>query len=1269
MKIGSNDSYYKLTLQSGLIELEIRLPAEVISHEPDVLPPTTSTTQKAFQWYQSARAGHLTVSEMVSSFPCFDSRLDDGQIHDLILERTSDQIRVTIDGNLVYFQQLSFDTIRAGFLEIQRMILGSMPSSLQTDNWFNGQIIHAVLQVDDTPINILEVAEKSLHGFEFTGKMPMDCTSRAVLSPSISMRHIFLLLRFPSNQRQNHPPPLFDRLSNYSKRVSSWQELEIDYESLSNDGFLFLIFHNISNASSPLLGAEIRNKVPYLVTEKQTLEIKKRNISSLRLGIGKISISRHHTARIIAIGSEPIEYFVAIDENELRYAFEAEIVGILESVVEEEENKLHYGDNILLGGSNWTTELELGRGLNKFWSGLGRMKDFSGCIKRLVLNGEIVDFEPIVNSRLRHQPLRGGQLLQLGCKSADGRDCSCKNGGICEDGECDCLKTDFTGAQCQIPASILDFNAKRQLRMRFPLAHQLESIEIQFAFKTKMRNTTLLSTYSQSIYSPRSHTFGVIHPDGMCVYLTEGLLVVDVTLNGEVNTLKVPFQSADGNWHALKILRTGSLLRIHLDSAIYEKSILEDENSNLQWQSGDEMTVFVYLGGENEDFQEEALDAENILMRIQEVNVGQVKSMSRAAFVGQIRNFKFTGIDPLTDPQYLVETPMLKWLSVPSEIQVKHAITLKTPECFLRLPRLNIYGAFWLSFAIKTKQENGIVLFNSGEGDFILIEIVNTQLTISFDMGHGAALQFQRIGQGRLSDGRWHRITISRNGQMDDYLRIKIKSAFGEEEEHSITIPSVNTPRNFDFSDPLYIGGIPSNVKFKFSERIISKYGIQGCVGSLKINNRTELDMQKIAESVMGENRTNAFCKSQVVQGCHDRPFEAPICAEYERKNRLPYCLNGGVCLHFWTSLRCACEMTTFTGTRCHLAGTSLKFGKNSSEGVGDPIFVKFTYLRYQQSTNRDEIALGLQVDSPFTSSLYTLLYIDSKEDSTDFLHIYLNDGIASLDFDLGGGLIQLKETRKLLNDGNYHRIRVFRHGLSTLLEVDNLITKHISEGIQGEQFNNQKSIWLGYAPATGNTTSPFLGVLSGVFYNGLLLCDLASGLSQREDVQVTRHPATQYLANFQIQLGANPYFRQLPNSNSKGPEANSYHDEDSSMNNIGNLIPPLPASPKPSPITAGTKSQFIKEWTHFPPGEQASEIVTDESTILYQGHVNTWLFVCFGAAGLALVASLIFFAFHCCQRRHQVQEHSTDQYQQADHRLSEYAICATGNIKSMQVN
>ena len=129
------------------------------------------------------------------------------------------------------------------------------------------------------------------------------------------------------------------------------------------------------------------------------------------------------------------------------------------------------------------------------------------------------------------------------------------------------------------------------------------------------------------------------------------------------------------------------------------------------------------------------------------------------------------------------------------------------------------------------------------------------------------------------------------------------------------------------------------------------------------------------------------------------------------------------------------------------LAGTSLKFGDSEESNEDNSVFVKFTYLHDQQNTNREEIALGLQVAQPFTTSRYCLLYVDSKVGNVDFLHIYLDAGIVNLVFNMGGGVVQLKEQRRRLNDGDYHRIRVFRHGLATLLEVDELTTKHISNG------------------------------------------------------------------------------------------------------------------------------------------------------------------------------------------------------------------------------
>lgn len=237
--------------------------------------------------------------------------------------------------------------------------------------------------MDDATLNILDFAEKSLHGFEFDGTNPINCTTSEITSPSVSMRRTFLLLRFPSQRIQSYSPPLFNEQTTQAKRIRNWQQIEIDFESKTKDGFLFLIFNKTRNMSSPFLGAEMRDGSLWLVTRKQSLKVHTKQLTPFSVGMGRIAISGQHMATVIAIGNAAIEYYVAIDGDEFRSAFEAEIAGILETATEWEDNELLFGRNILLGGSNWTIEEEFARSTDRFWSGLGRRKEFSGCIKRL----------------------------------------------------------------------------------------------------------------------------------------------------------------------------------------------------------------------------------------------------------------------------------------------------------------------------------------------------------------------------------------------------------------------------------------------------------------------------------------------------------------------------------------------------------------------------------------------------------------------------------------------------------------------------------------------------------------------------------------------------------------------------------------------------------------------------------------------------------------------------------------------------------------------
>ncbi|CAI2738354.1 unnamed protein product, partial [Dicrocoelium dendriticum] len=69
-----------------------------------------------------------------------------------------------------------------------------------------------------------------------------------------------------------------------------------------------------------------------------------------------------------------------------------------------------------------------------------------------------------------------------------------------------------------------------------------------------------------------------------------------------------------------------------------------------------------------------------------------------------------------------------------------------------------------------------------------------------------------------------------------------------------------------------------------------------------------------------------------------------------------------------------------------------------------------------------------------------------------------------------------------------------------------------------GRQFNEQETIWLGGVPLIHLPCS-FPIYLIGVYYNGLLLNDLAAGLYHRSFVKVTAYDTVRHVQNSFIRL------------------------------------------------------------------------------------------------------------------------------------------------------
>nr|VZI00653.1 unnamed protein product [Spirometra erinaceieuropaei] len=247
-----------------------------------------------------------------------------------------------------------------------------------------------------------------------------------------------------------------------------------------------------------------------------------------------------------------------------------------------------------------------------------------------------------------------------------------------------------------------------------------------------------------------------------------------------------------------------------------------------------------------------------------------------------------------------------------------------------------------------------------------------------------------------------------------------------------------------------------------------------------------------------------------------------------------------------------------------------------------------------------------------------------------------VEEGYVNLTYNMGGGPISVKETRRKVDDGYYHRIRVFRNGYWMLLEVDDLKTRHVSTKPSGEQFNEQQSIWLGSHPGQ-NGSSALRGILTGVFYNGLLLSELAAGLSHRADIHVSRHPEIQYLANFKVKLARDSPLQILPPELLESDNATLAHHDESARPAVSPKAQSAWEVTDPSFSVSSAKwggrqhdspehaPASTKDTSRFP---QPAAATSEPPQRPFSGHVNVWLVVSLAGAGLIFICSVTFLVY-----------------------------------------
>uniref|UniRef100_A0A8B9JMQ3 Neurexin 1 n=1 Tax=Astyanax mexicanus TaxID=7994 RepID=A0A8B9JMQ3_ASTMX len=363
---------------------------------------------------------------------------------------------------------------------------------------------------------------------------------------------------------------------------------------------------------------------------------------------------------------------------------------------------------------------------------------------------------------------------------------------------------------------------------------------------------------------------------------------------------------------------------------------------------------------------------------------------------------------------------------------VADPVTFKSRSSYVTLPTLQAYYSMHLFLQFKTTSPDGLILYNRGDGnDFIVVELVKGYMHYVSDLGNGAHL-IKGNSNTPLNDNHWHNVMISRDTNNLHTVKIDTK----------ITTQTTMGAKNLDLKGDLFVGGVSKEMYKDLPKLVHSKEGFQGCLASVDLNGRLP-DLLSDALTTMG----------QVERGC-----EGGQRREWE----------GGV------------GSSGGSGSQGS-SGTTYIFGRDGG-------LIVYTWPPNDRpSTRADRLAVGFSTQQKDA----VLVRVDSSSGLGDYLQLQIEKGNIRVVFNVGTDDINIEETSKFVNDGKYHIVRFTRSGGNATLQVDDLpVIERYPTGRQLTIFNSQTTIKIG---GWERGSRPFQGQLSGLYYNGLKVLNMAA--------------------------------------------------------------------------------------------------------------------------------------------------------------------------------
>ncbi|XP_029553493.1 neurexin-1a isoform X12 [Salmo trutta] len=949
-----------------------------------------------------------------------NGKFNDNDWHDVKVTRNLRQVTISVDGILTTTGYTQEDYTMLGSDDF--FYVGGSPSTADlpgspVSNNFMGCLKEVVYKNNDVRLELSRMAKLGDAKMKVHGIVAFKCENVATLDP----------ITFET-------PESFITLNKWNAKKTG--SISFDFRTTEPSGLLLFSHGKLKQApkdsKSPLtlkvdfFAIEMLEGHLYLLLDMGSGTTKTRAVNK-KVNDGEwyhVDFQRDGRSGTISINTQRQAY-TAPGESEI----------------------LDLDDNLYLGG---LPENKLGMVFpTEVWTALLNY-GYVGCIRDLFIDGQSKDVR-------RMAEVQKAAGVKPSCSKEPPKQClsnPCQNNGVCREGwnryVCDCSGTGYLGRSCERDATILSYDGSKFMKIQLPVVMQTEAEDVSLRFRSQRAYGVLMATTSRD----SADTLRLELETGR-VRLTVNLdcIKINCTTSKGPETIFAGQNLNDNEWHTVRVFRRGKSLKLTVDDLQPVEGQMAGDHTQLEFH--------------------------NIETGI--VTEKRFLSLVPSNFIGHLQSLSFNGMAYIDlckngDIDYCELNAMIGFKNI-----IADPVTFKSRLSYVALTTLQAYYSMHLFFQFKTTSSDGLILFNSGDGnDFIVVELVKGYLHYVSDLGNGAHL-IKGNSNKPLNDNHWHNVMISRDTNNLHTVKIDTK----------ITTQTTMGAKNLDLKGDLYIGGVAKETYKELPKLVHAKEGFQGCLASVDLNGRLP-DLMSDALA----------CVGQIERGC-----EGPSTTCQEDS-----CANQGVCLQQWEGFNCDCSMTSFGGPLCNDAGTTYIFGRDGG-------LITYTWPPNDRpSTRADRLAIG------FSTQLEdaVLVRVDSSSGLGDYLKLHIEKGNIAVIFNVGTDDINIEETAKFVNDGKYHIVKFTRSGGNATLQVDDLpvIERYptgnndnerlaiarqripyrlgrvvdewlLDKGRQLTIFNSQTTIQIGGWDR--DRSRSFQGQLSGLYYNGLKVFNMAT--------------------------------------------------------------------------------------------------------------------------------------------------------------------------------